>query len=101
MRVHLPSSNGFQTRRALHALAAITFQSVDVPGGFRFKPPYPKSVEMHPKLSGHAESIKPGQLLGAPLGYPRSPDDLLIDSQGQPVRIDKAFFGMRRCQRTD
>ena len=84
-------SNGFQTCRALHVLQLL-LGSVDVPGGFRFKPPYPKSVEMHPKPSGHAESIKPGQpLSGAPLGYPRSPDDLLIDSQGQPVRIDKAF----------
>ena len=26
-----------------------------------------------------------------PLGYPLSPEDLIIDDQGQPVRIDKAF----------
>lgn len=84
-------SNGFQTCRALHVLQLL-LGSVDVPGGFRFKPPYPKSVDMHPKPAGHADSIKPGQpLSGAPLGYPRSPDDLLIDDEGRPVRIDKAF----------
>jgi hypothetical protein len=26
-----------------------------------------------------------------PLGYPLSPEDLIIDGQGRPVRIDKAF----------
>ena len=47
---------------------------------------------MHPKPAGHANTIRPGQpLSGAPLGYPRSPDDLLIDDEGRPVRIDKAF----------
>ncbi|MFZ8871439.1 MAG: molybdopterin-dependent oxidoreductase [Litorivicinaceae bacterium] len=84
-------SNGFQTCRALHILQLL-LGSVDVPGGFRFKPPYPKSVDMHPKPAGKADSIRPGQpLTGAPLGYPRSPEDLLIDDDGQPVRIDKAF----------
>ena len=83
-------SNGFQTCRALHVLQLL-LGSVDVPGGFRFKPPYPKSVVMHPKPSGHAESIKPGQPLSGARSDIRSPDDLLIDSQGQPVRIDKAF----------
>ena len=35
-------ANGFQTCRALHILQII-LGSVEVPGGFRFKPPYPKS----------------------------------------------------------
>jgi anaerobic selenocysteine-containing dehydrogenase len=34
-------SNGFQTCRALHVLQ-ILLGTVEVPGGFRFKPPYPK-----------------------------------------------------------
>jgi anaerobic selenocysteine-containing dehydrogenase len=34
-------ANGFQTCRALHMLQ-ILLGSVEVPGGFRFKPPYPK-----------------------------------------------------------
>ena len=33
-------SNGFQTCRALHMLQ-ILLGTVEVPGGFRFKPPYP------------------------------------------------------------
>ena len=28
---------------------------------------------------------------GAPLGFPTSPDDLIVDDDGQPLRIDKAF----------
>ena len=40
-------SNGFQTARALHLLQ-IVLGTVEVPGGYRFKPPYPKPVEAHP-----------------------------------------------------
>lgn len=84
-------SNGFQSCRALHILQLL-LGSVDVPGGFRFKPPYPKSVALHPKPAGKPGQVQAGQPLpGSPLGYPRSPDDLLVDAAGQPVRIDKAF----------
>ena len=41
-------SNGFQTCRALHVLQII-LGTVEVPGGFRFKPPYPKPSSIHPK----------------------------------------------------
>ena len=41
-------SNGFQTCRALHMLQII-LGTVEVPGGFRFKPPYPKPATAHPK----------------------------------------------------
>jgi anaerobic selenocysteine-containing dehydrogenase len=34
-------SNGFQTCRAIHMLQ-ILLGSIDCPGGFRYKPPYPK-----------------------------------------------------------
>jgi len=30
-------------------------------------------------------------LAGMPLGWPADPDDLFVDEQGEPVRIDKAF----------
>jgi anaerobic selenocysteine-containing dehydrogenase len=30
-------------------------------------------------------------LNGAPLGWPESPDDLFVDAEGKPVRLDKAF----------
>ncbi|WP_298675148.1 molybdopterin oxidoreductase family protein [uncultured Lentibacter sp.] len=81
-------SNGFQTCRALHILQ-ILLGSVEVPGGFRFKPPYPKPPEAHPKP--HA-GYKAGQPLDGPhLGYPMGPEHLLIDEAGEPKRIDKAF----------
>jgi len=81
-------SNGFQTCRALHLLQII-LGSVEVPGGFRFKPPYPKPATAHPKP--HAVAV-PGQPLGGPhLGFVHGPDDLAIDDDGAPLRIDKAF----------
>ncbi|WP_112323513.1 molybdopterin oxidoreductase family protein [Oceanibium sediminis] len=81
-------SNGFQTCRALHMLQLL-LGSVEVPGGFRFKPPYPKPVHAHPKP--HA-GVTPGKPLDGPhLGYPRGPEDLLIHDDGTARRIDKAF----------
>ncbi|MDG3042552.1 molybdopterin oxidoreductase family protein [Roseicyclus marinus] len=81
-------SNGFQTARALHLLQ-ILLGTVEVPGGFRFKPPYPKPMEAHPRP--HATAT-PGQPLKGPhLGFPQGPADLALDAQGNPQRIDKAF----------
>ncbi|MDE9450215.1 molybdopterin-dependent oxidoreductase [Aliiroseovarius sp. Z3] len=81
-------SNGFQTCRALHLLQ-ILLGSVEVPGGFRFKPPYPKPPEAHPKP--HA-GVTPGQPLDGPhLGYPMGPEHLLLENDGTAKRIDKAF----------
>ncbi len=81
-------SNGFQTCRALHVLQ-ILLGSVEVPGGFRFKPPYPKPVEAHPTPHGDG---RPGRPLNGPhLGFPRGPEDLQIDNNGKALRIDKAF----------
>ena len=81
-------ANGFQTCRALHLLQ-ILLGTVDCPGGMRFKPPYPKPVEAHPRPAG---PVGPGQpLAGPPLGYPLGPEDLLVDAQGGAQRLDKAF----------
>ncbi len=81
-------SNGFQTARALHMLQ-ILLGSVETPGGFRFKPPYPKPATAHPKP--HCK-VTPGKPLDGPhLGYPQGPDDLCLTPDGQPARIDKAF----------
>ena len=81
-------SNGFQTCRALHLLQ-ILLGSVEVPGGFRFKPPYPKPPEAHPRPHFH---VRPGEPLDGPhLGYPLGPEDLALTPEGDPIRIDKAF----------
>jgi len=84
-------SNGFQTCRALHLLQML-LGTIDVPGGWRYKSPHPKPCPPGPKPAGKPEQIHPGKPLpGVPLGYPLSPEDLIIDGQGRPVRIDKAF----------
>jgi len=84
-------SNGFQTCRALHVLQ-LMLGSVECPGGFRFKPPYPKPASIHPRPAGKPDQINPNTPLpGAPLGYLMGPEDLLVDAKGQPTRIDKAY----------
>ncbi|MDO6521950.1 molybdopterin oxidoreductase family protein [Shimia thalassica] len=81
-------SNGFQTCRALHVLQII-LGSVETPGGFRFKPPYPKPAEAHPKPHCGA---KPSCALDGPhLGFVHGPEDLMLKEDGSPARIDKAF----------
>jgi anaerobic selenocysteine-containing dehydrogenase len=84
-------SNGFQTCRALHLLQ-ILLGTIDVPGGWRYKSPHPKPAPPGPKPAGRPEQVVPGKSLpGVPLGYPLSPEDLIIDAAGRPFRIDKAF----------
>ncbi|TDT74105.1 anaerobic selenocysteine-containing dehydrogenase [Litoreibacter halocynthiae] len=81
-------ANGFQTCRALHVLQII-LGSVETPGGMRFKPPYPKPPEAHPKPH---YGVTPGQALDGPhLGFTHGPDDLCLKEDGSPARIDKAF----------
>ncbi|WP_425093422.1 molybdopterin oxidoreductase family protein [Tropicimonas sp. S265A] len=81
-------SNGFQTCRALHILE-ILLGTVETPGGFRFKPPYPKPVEAHPTPHCHSKPNCP--LDGPHLGFVRGPEDLALKEDGTPARIDKAF----------
>jgi sulfite dehydrogenase (quinone) subunit SoeA len=81
-------SNGFQTARALHLLQ-ILIGSVETPGGFRFKPPYPKPFDGHP--TPHC-GFAPGKALNGPhLGFVRGPEHLALKPDGSPARIDKAF----------
>jgi anaerobic selenocysteine-containing dehydrogenase len=84
-------SNGFQTTRALHLLQVL-IGAIDCPGGFRFEPPYPKPLAAHPTPHGRAEHFGSNKPLSGPhLGFPRGPEDLLVDEDGRPARIDKAF----------
>ena len=80
--------NGFQTCRALHLLQAL-LGAIETPGSFRFKPPYPKPPEAHPKP--HASATPGAPLNGPHLGYPLGPEDLCLKEDGSPERIDKAF----------
>jgi len=82
-------SNGFHTCRAIHILQCL-LGSVDVPGGWRAKAPYPKTIPPGPKPAG-SQSISQTPIEGMPLGTPTGPDDLLVDERGEPLRIDKAY----------
>ncbi len=82
-------SNGFHTCRALHLLQMI-LGSVDCPGGWRYKAPYPKEIPPPPKpTAGSEEANQP--LNGMPIGNPQSPEDLIVEEDGTPKRIDKAY----------
>ena len=82
-------SNGFQTARALHVLQ-ILLGAVEVPGGFRFKPPYPKPAHAHPTPHSY---FMPGRPLDGPhLGFPQGPEHLALKLDDlTPARIDKGF----------
>jgi len=81
-------ANGFQTCRMLHLLQ-ILLGSIDCPGGFRYKAPFPRPT---PPPNRPGRPTQPGKpLSGAPLGFPQGPEDLLVDSDGAPQRIDKAY----------
>ncbi len=81
-------ANGFQTCRALHLLQML-IGAIDCPGGMRFKPPYPKPVEAHGRPGRPQQKGLP--LTALPLGYPLGPEDLLVDDDGEALRLDKAF----------
>src|SRR3546814_8425304 len=82
-------SNGFHTCLPLHLLQML-LGSIDTPGGFVYKAPFPKPIPPGPKPAGH--TVTPGQPLGgSPLGFPLGPEDLLVDAEGRPTRIDKAY----------
>jgi sulfite dehydrogenase (quinone) subunit SoeA len=84
-------ANGFQTCRTIHLLQII-LGTIDVPGGFRYKPPFPKPIPPAVKPAGKVGQIKPNTPMpGPPLGFVTSPDDLLVDAEGVPQRIDKAY----------
>jgi anaerobic selenocysteine-containing dehydrogenase len=84
-------SNGFHTCRMIHILQ-ILLGTIDVPGGYRYKSPYPKPIPPHLKPTGKPGQVKPNTALpGPPLGFVTAPEDLLIDDKGTPQRLDKAY----------
>ncbi|MEJ2401842.1 MAG: molybdopterin oxidoreductase family protein [Xanthomonadales bacterium] len=84
-------SNGFHTCRAIHLLQML-LGSVDCPGGFRYKPPFPRPCPPGPKPTGKPDQVKPDTPMpGPPLGFTLGPEDLLVDEDGAPCRIDKGF----------
>jgi anaerobic selenocysteine-containing dehydrogenase len=91
MRGLAAHSNGFQTTRGLAVLMSL-IGTIDRPGGFRHKAPYPRQVPPNVKPPSSENDIKPNTPLGkAPLGWPTQPEDLALDSNGNALRIDKAY----------
>jgi anaerobic selenocysteine-containing dehydrogenase len=91
MRGLAAHSNGFHTIRALSILMSI-LGTIDRPGGFRHKAPFPRPIPPCAKPPNHAGAVQPDTPLdGMPLGWPADPADLFVDDDGGPVRIDKAF----------
>ncbi|MBI5460972.1 MAG: molybdopterin oxidoreductase family protein [Gammaproteobacteria bacterium] len=91
MRGLAAHSNGFHTIRALSILMSI-LGTIDRPGGFRHKAPFPRPIPPCAKTPTGPEGVQPNTPLGGmPLGWPADPDDLFVDDAGNPVRIDKAF----------
>ena len=91
MRGLAAHSNGFQTTRALAILMSL-LGTIDRPGGFRHKAPYPRAVPPNARPPRGPASIKPNTPLDAPpLGWIETPADLCVDDAGEPVRIDKGF----------
>ncbi|TBR10628.1 MAG: formate dehydrogenase, partial [Lysobacter sp.] len=81
-------SNGFHTCRALHVLQML-LGAVDTPGSFRYQPPFPKPLPP-PNRPGRLRQAN-GALDAPPLGFVHGPEDLVVDIDGQPRRIDHAF----------
>ncbi|HUZ63398.1 MAG TPA: molybdopterin oxidoreductase family protein [Acetobacteraceae bacterium] len=82
-------SNGFQTCRAIHVLQML-LGAIDAPGSWRCKSPFPRPVPPGPPPAGR--TVAPNTPLpGSPLGFPRGPEDLLVDADGVALRLDKAF----------
>ena len=91
MRGLAAHSNGFQTVRALAVLMSV-LGTIDAPGGFRHKAPYPRHIVPNYRAFNSPEMIRPNTPLNAaPLGFPASPDELAINPDGSPIRIDHAF----------
>jgi sulfite dehydrogenase (quinone) subunit SoeA len=91
MRGLAAHSNGFQTVRALAVLMSV-LGTIDAPGGFRHKAPYPRHIVPNYRAFNSPEMIQPNTPLNAaPLGFPANPEELAINADGSPIRIDHAF----------
>src|SRR5512146_2271923 len=91
MRGLAAHSNGFQTIRALSILMTL-LGTIDRPGGFRHKTPFPRPIPPCARTPNDPRAVQPNTPLdGMALGWPADPDDLFVNADGSPVRIDKAF----------
>ena len=91
MRGLAAHSNGFHTVRALAILMSL-LGTIDRPGGFRHRAPFPRAIPPAAKAPNSPDAIKPDTpLAGLALGWPAAPEHLFVDDDGRAVRIDKGF----------
>ena len=91
MRGLAAHSNGFHTVRTLGILMSL-LGTIDRPGGFRHKAPFPRAIPPSAKTPTGPEGVQPNTPLGGlAMGWPAMPEHLFVDAEGRPVRIDKAF----------
>ena len=91
MRGLAAHSNGFHTIRALSILMTL-LGTIDRPGGFRHKTPFPRPIPPCARTPNDPRAVQPNTPLdGMALGWPSDPDDLFVNADGSPVRLDKAF----------
>jgi anaerobic selenocysteine-containing dehydrogenase len=91
MRGLAAHSNGFHSIRNLSILMTL-LGTIDRPGGFRHKAPFPRPIPPCAKPPKSPDAVQPNTPLdGMPLGFPAEPNDLFVDDEGKPVRLDKAF----------
>jgi anaerobic selenocysteine-containing dehydrogenase len=85
-------SNGFQTCRALHILQML-LGALEGPGNFRARAPFPRAIPPPQLPENDVARIARGNtpLTRPPLGFPTRPEDLALDTQGAPLRIDHAY----------
>src|SRR3546814_10747004 len=70
-------------------LRELLLGGVDAHASCLYQPPYPNPIPL-PNRPGKARRAD-GTLGAGPLGYVHGPEDLLVDEQGRPRRIDHAF----------
>ena len=92
MRGVAAHANGFQSCRALHLLQML-LGALEGPGNFRARAPYPRPIPP-PQLPENDAAVIDAPdtpLSRPPLGFPTRPEELAVDAQGRPLRIDKAY----------
>ena len=101
MRGLAAHSNGFQTTRALAILMSV-LGTIDRPGGFRHKAPYPRHIVPNYRTIYSPEQVQPNTPLpAAPLGFPAHPGGARRQlPTARRSGSTRRFPGSIRCRRT-
>ena len=84
-------SNGFHTCRAIHLLQML-LGAIECARRLPLQAAVPEAGPARRRSPrGKRDRAPSTPLAGTPLGFPPAPEDLLVDADGTPRRIDKAF----------